>query len=523
MTTFRDAMFSYKETENGALSNSTTQNPLIDLFFHSIRGMSKDRLFELLSKSFNSEPLLTLKLIANLRNIRGGKGERNLGIEALEWLYLNSPDNLFLNIEAYISYGRWLDLVQLYNLHPDRKLLSPVISQLRKDMGQRETPQDSVSFLTRFMNSMRGTTEQQIETTPTGVSLLAKWIPSEGKKHFHPFSIHLMEEMKIDRKQFRNMITGLRTKINILERQLTEKRVGDVNYSHVPSVAMKIHGRPKNVFNRVDKERFVEWKASLARGETKVNTSALYPHDIVQEYTCGYYRYSHPKALDTLLEEQWKTMMNRLSDSTKQNLSRCLVMSDLSGSMEGLPMSVSIALGILISSMIPESSCFNNFVLSFSAEPTFVDLSNHRTLRDKIAGIHKNAGVNTDFYKAFMTILNRAKACNLPKEEMPKTLIVLSDMQFDNHQNGSKRYTTNYQQLKNEFTNSGYDIPSVIFWNLRGNIRDFPATNSDTNVSMISGFSVELLNDILDGEIPSPYSSVVKILNNPIYDKIKLA
>ena len=354
------------------------------------------------------------------------------------------------------------------------------------------------------------------------ISLCAKWVPSESKKvdRFNHFNTKLAHHMGLSHRSMRKMLTNLRTHLNLVETKLAEKKVSEIDYSKVPSIAMLRHSKPEKAFSRLDEIRFKEYKESLSAGKTKVNTGALYPHQVVEQYLNGDFIEK-----DELLEGQWKGLLEKLTESEKSYLSKALCIVDTSGSMySGVsktckPISVAISIGLMISELCP-NPVFKNSILTFSGNPEFYKIQGE-SLYSRVKSL-KTAewGFNTDFVKIYQLILNKAKQFNLTQEQLPTTLIVVSDMQFDE---AGKNTNTNFELMKEEFNKAGYILPKIVFWNVNGNNNDFPVSATESNTAMISGFSIDILRDVLSGQEITPFTVMMRTLNRKDYDVITLA
>ena len=483
-------------TWNGALSHGTSGEALTDLFYSTVRGLETDRLRLLLDRAMLSDRLLTLKMIAYVRRVRGGKGERDIGRKSLEWLAERSPRDLVHNLQHYVAtFGRWDDLVYLIG-NPSVKLevLDLVAKQLKRD-------------------------EQELEAGGLSISLAAKWVPSEGKKvdKVNSFNGILASHMGLTRRQMRQLLTRLRKAIDILETHLMTKTLHEVDYSKVPSVAMNRHGKPLKAFPRNDPARFSEYKASLAKGETKVNTDCLFPHQVIESY-------KHLASADELLEAQWKSILGRLTKEERGYLSSTLTVIDTSGSMSSTfqhsstkPIHVALALGLLVTEINPNPA-FKDLIVTFSSTPMFHRVQG-QSLYSRINSLQSaDWGMSTDFEATFRLILSKAKEFNLSGDDMPKTLLVISDMQFN-----SAGSLTNYESLQVAYKEAGYQIPKLVFWNVSGSTTDFPVKASEADTAMISGFSIEILKDVLSGEEITPFRVMMRTLNREEYKVISLA
>ena len=216
---------------------------------------------------------------------------------------------------------------------------------------------------------------------------------------------------------------------------------------------------------------------------------------------------------DETIELQWKGLVEK----TKSKYNACnyaLAVVDVSGSMIGLPMSVAISLGAMLAECI--EGPFKNKIITFSNTPSFVDITAD-TLKDKVKKIaESNWQMNTNLVKTFELILNFAKIFSVPESQMPKTIYIFSDMQFDQAAGDN----TNLEYIDRLYIKNEYTRPNIVFWNLRGNTIDFPANITTPRTALVSGFSQSLFNIITDGEALDPLNLVYKILDSERYKNV---
>ncbi|KAF1326576.1 hypothetical protein FI667_g8376, partial [Globisporangium splendens] len=476
-------------TWNGAVSHASSGSARVDFFYGALREVEKDRFVELLSASYKENPLHTLKLVAYARDCRGGKGERQLGRWALEWLATHHTTALTHNLKHYIGeYGRFDDPAAVMGTPVEKAALELLRVQLKEDLKILKQGNEHGS-----------------------ISLCAKWIPSQQKALDKKLQMNkkLSKHMGISPAKLRKVyLSPLREKLQILERSMCANKWDDIEFSKVPSVAMHIHGKPEHAFERHLGEKFAAWKGDLATGKAKVNAKALFPYEVVAQYM-------QRNEVDELLEAQWKVMVEEAS--TMGAMKKTLVLSDVSGSMDGQPMEVSIALGLLISSLAMDE--YKDLVLTFESTPQF-----HRVVGENLferVRCLQNApwGGSTNFAAAFRAILALAKNNNLTADQMPERLIVVSDMQFDS---ADYNFETNYQALKREFEAAQYPVPHLVFWNVNGSVTDVPTFSGEAKVSLVSGFSTAILKCVLSGVEVTPLDTVLEAILDPRYDAITL-
>jgi uncharacterized protein DUF2828 len=471
-------------TNNNAISLKSSNNNQIDLFYYVLRDTSEEDIFKLADLSWEENQLNTLKIIAYVRDCRGGKGERECGRLLLKWLANKSKKNFELNLIYYLKeYGRFDDIIYVLNTEHVIFICKLFEKQLREDLYNMEREKE--------------------------ISLLSKWLPSENKSidKKYKFYTKLCKTMQITKQMLRKYyITPLRKYLNIIESKMCSQQWDLINFNLVPSLAMFRYGKQKNVFEKRSLDKFNEWKIGLAINKTKVNASILFPHQIIHQY-----KYS---TMDLLLEAQWKELIKK--GKTYENLKNTIVLSDVSGSMEGLPIEISIALGLFISELANDN--YKNIIITFEENPKIFNIQGE-SLYSKIESI-RNApwGGNTNFIKAIELILNLGINNKILNKDMPKRLIIVSDMQFD--QADSSNLLTNYQKVKELFKNSNYDLPHLVFWNVTGDCRNIPTSHDDENVSLVSGYSIDILKSILHNKKITPYDTLLSAINNTRYDLI---
>ncbi|MED6121291.1 hypothetical protein PIB30_028792, partial [Stylosanthes scabra] len=105
-------------TENFSPTFLSSGNPCLDFFFHVVPDTPPDSLTERLHVAWAHNPLTTLKLVCNLRGVRGtGKSDRNGFYAAASWLFSNHPKTLAANVPSLAEFGYFKDLPEiLYRL-----------------------------------------------------------------------------------------------------------------------------------------------------------------------------------------------------------------------------------------------------------------------------------------------------------------------------------------------------------------------------------------------------------------------
>jgi hypothetical protein len=342
-------------------------------------------------------------------------------------------------------------------------------------------------------------------------SLLGKWLPTERGSLDTKTNIvkkDLCTALEMTPRQYRTTLTGLRGYLRVVEPFMCNGKWSQIDYSKVPSCAMR---KLKAAFEKHSPTAFAAWKASLVKGEAKVNAKQLFPHDLVRDAL-------HSKC-DVVAEEQWKVLEQEVEKLG--NLGDSLVIADVSGSMftnNDTPISVSIALGILVSHAT--KGTFHNHVMTFHSRPSFFLLREGASLNDRVRALKEmDWGGNTDFLASHQLIVGRARACGLTQADMPKRIFVISDMQFDSAFGSN----TNFEQARMYYTKAGYEMPQMVFWNVNGASTDFPVTVDDRGTALISGFSPAILKAVIETNDFSPVGVMRAALDDKRYDPVREA
>lgn len=188
------------------------------------------------------------------------------------------------------------------------------------------------------------------------------------------------------------------------------------------------------------------------------------------------------------------------------------MMADVSGSMYGRPMAASIGLAIYFAER--NKGAYHNLFMTFSEKPETVVLKGE-TLEQKIQYVEKaDWGMNTDLRVAFQEVLDIAVEHDVSQQEMPKSIIVISDMEIDYC--GSDDWSF-YENMKKQFSDYGYEIPNIVFWNVNSRHDVFHADYTRKGVQLCSGQSVTVFKQLLESIGSSPIEMMEKVINSERY------
>lgn len=472
-------------TENGALTHSSTGSCCLDLFFRAgaMRNAEEKQIARAVIEAYTENPSKTMKIIFYARDVRGGLGERKFFRTAMKTLSEFAPEAVKRNIPFFAEYGRFDDLFTLIGTKCEKEVVSEIKKQFNADINamQKNEP----------------------------VSLLAKWLPSinASSSETKLLGKFMAKSLNMSEKKYRQTLSALRKYTDIIENRL---RVSDYtfDYSKQPSCAMFKY---RKAFIRNDNTRYTDYLQSVQKGDVKLNTSALYPYEIVR--CCEDKKTDEEKmSLDTT----WNSL-----PSYADNNENAIAVIDGSGSMtwgygDVRPIDVALSLGIYFAEH--NKGKFANHFITFSQTPRLVEIKGKDIFEKVNYCRHFNEVANTNLEAVFGLILKTAVKNKLPQTEIPSKIYIISDMEFDCCIVGGNSIPL-FNAMKKKYKNYGYRLPDVIFWNVNSRHSNMPVTMSETGTALISGFSPVVFDMAVSGEV-TPVKIMENVISSERYAKI---
>jgi hypothetical protein len=483
-------------TENGAVGFDNSGKALLDLNFKtaSYRSKSDNELIADFTKAFMEDKNLAVKWLFFARDAREGIGERSLFRKLFAHLInTNKSSNIEALLKAIPEYGRWDDIFVAFDSQYEDLMVSIVKNQFDKDIENMQAGKQ--------------------------VSLLAKWMPRENtsnrKRVFN--ARKLIQKFGLKEKQYRKSLSELNNYLKTLEVNLSSNKWDVVDYEKVPSLA---NLKYKNAFLKHDETRRKEFLTKLSKGEVKLNMSVGFPHDIVHAYAQEYTGYHFQRfKVDEALEGAWKNLPSFTLNNT-------IVVGDSSGSMNFLigntnvkAIEVAHALGIYCGDH--GVGPFKNKMITFSETPQFLSWKDSDTLAQKlnIAFSHSEIA-NTNIQAVFQLILKTAVKNHCKQDEIPGTILIISDMEFDEAiDSDNHRDRTLFQHIELEYKREGYILPRLCFLNVSSRTNVIPIQENESGVILMSGFSPNLIKMLYSGKT-DPYEILIETLNSDRYKEI---
>ena len=477
----------FTRTENGAVALNTTGDARLDLFgtVGSLRGAGKERITRLFSEAWKADPLFATKIAFYARDVRGGLGERQTFRTILQYMAKYHPEGLRPNLDLIGVYGRYDDLYCLIGTPLEDEMWTAMKKQFEEDRR----------------NLQEG----------NAVSLLAKWIKTADASSEKTRKLGILTAQKLGYSvyEFKRLVRAMRKQIGIVEALMSAGRWDEIRYSAVPSRAMMIY---RKAFIKHDAERYGRFIRKAVEGEEKIHSATLYPYDIVEKVMdMGWIRCKIRE--DEVLEAQWRQLPDYAEKGTN-----ALVIADTSGSMCGRPMATSVGLAVYFAER--NTGAYHNMFMSFSGTSR-IQVLKGETLAQKIGSINMSDWQNnTNLQAAFDHVLEIAVANHISAEEMPKSLIVISDMEIDYC--GDRNWTF-YEKMARRYADYGYQIPNIIFWNVASRHDVFHADKSRIGVQLVSGQSASVFRQVMQCVGMTPVEAMEKTINAERYAAIAVA
>jgi len=499
MSLLLNSVSNLAKTAKGALSYKTSGSALLDFFGKAgaLRAETPANVLAYFNAAFKENPTYALKALFFFRDVRGGQGERRLFRVIIKDLAVNYTELMASLIKHIPEYGRWDDLLSFEGTPLQDKAFTLFAKQLDTDYANMDNAKYSVS-------------------------LAGKWAPSENASSTVTRLLGqvLRKYVGVSSRNYRQMLSALRQRIDVVERRMCSNDWSSINYEQVPSNANVIY---RNAFKKHDPERNVKFHEKVQKGEAKINAAVLYPYDIVgnilnkgmHKVGTQYFPTANTSVDALALNNLW----NALPDYFGENKENSLAIVDTSGSMTnhgGLPIKVAVSLGIYIAER--NKGAFQDYFMSFSATPQLHKVQGN-TIVDKVANLVKTDwGMTTNLQAVFDLVLNRAVQDAIPEEEMPKKLYIISDMQFDVACTNNQ--LTNFEIIRAKYEQAGYVMPELVFWQVNGISGDSPIKKNHAGVTLVSGCSPSILKSLLGKVSKTPYDTMIEVLNNPRYEAI---
>ena len=460
------------ENSHPSLSMEGLGDNLVGLFFGLVRGKNEKVLREEVEKILEgrkNEEIQNLFLVAfQTRWCRGGKGEKKLFYIIFSILYDKYPEVCHELLPLIPLYGYWKDFRSLYLYYHSQNGDNFILFEKMNDILEKQLKEDIVelekgdgvpklSLLAKYyspkkcyavkkdkLDVSRGVSEKTTEKVISEKSKIEhKFFQELAIRLYNPKKSRLAPYKNYAEMTLRHRLVALRKALDIPEVKMCSNRWNEINFARVPSICLS---RNTMAFLDEDKNGRIKHPENDGRQMCRHNLldklkeglkgGQLNPNELVEKVYGGGVSLS----VKAVVNSQWESLMKnvqeqirgRIAETGKNNfdITKCIVMSDVSGSMVGTPMMVSIGFGILVSQLTHSS--FRDLVMTFNDEPVFHNLENNKTFTDKVLSLNSAPwGGSTNFEAAMNLIIHVIEKDKLAEEELPQSLLVISNMQFN--------------------------------------------------------------------------------------------
>ncbi len=472
-------------TENGAAALTTTDSDCLDLFASAgaLRDADETRIINLFTRAYAENRDLAMKILFYARDIRGGLGERELFRTALRYLANAHSDSVIKNLRCIPEYGRFDDLMELLGTRCEQEMVSYVKSELESNIRRMERNES--------------------------ITLISKWLPSvnaSGLKQKRRAK-QMAKLLGMREREYRRTLSGLNRYLDTLEIHMCERDYS-FSYEALPSVALFKH---RKAFYRNDRMRYCEFLERAKRDPSFMNAGTLYPYDIVRQCLCK-------RTLETESYAALDATWNALPRIKTQH--NAIAVVDGSGSMYNcyssiMPITVAISLGIYFAQN--NEGYFKNHFITFSQNPKLVEIKGKDIFEKVKYCMSYNEIANTNIMRVFALILKTAINNNLPQSELPETVYIISDMEFD--MCASDADVTIFQAAKKLYRDYGYKLPKIVFWDVESRNGSFSVGADETGAVLVSGSGPSVFNMVLSQDI-TPYKAMLNVLESERYRRI---
>ena len=484
-------------TENGAITHKSTMSGLMDLFAMgaAYRTRSDEDCILLFKNALEENETLALKCLFYIRDVRGGQGERRFWRVCMKWLAKNRTEAARRNLQYVSEFGRWDDLYVFIGTPLENDALNIIKHQLALDITSK---------------------------TP---SLLAKWLKSENtsSKESRDLATKTRKYLNMTSRQYRKTLSVLRERIKVIERLMSAGRWNEIEFDKIPSKAGIIY---RNAFARRDIIK-ARYESFMKSADTKVNADTLYPYEVVSKAfnltrTSRWGGVSIDAVERAAINKYWDNLKDYFAGKTLDAL--CVV--DTSGSMWGseamAPINIAISLGMYAAERA--RGPFAGHYISFSSRPQLIKVEGIDFV-DKVKRIYEtNLCENTNIEATFDMLLNTAKANHCTQADLPKSIVVISDMEFDSargyysYRNDGSATKTLMENIADKWEANGYHMPELVFWNVQARHNNIPMTLKD-GITFVSGASAVTFEMLMTGKTGLDF--VLDKLNSKRYECIK--
>lgn len=518
-------------TENGALSHSTSGlsdgGIILDYFSKSATYVDREAesVFADISKIIASDKLLALKVIfynrmitrkiKSLSNetelVQKGQGLKSEFRKAVIYLINNNPDLIYKNLWLIPMIGSWKDL-------------------FHKDLVKHLDVNKVVELIKQGLSSEyhRG--------------LIAKYLPriksngnikNDEQLALNNFAKKICKKLHWGYTDYRKFKSSPENTAHLWQRLACANRWDEIEFGKISGKALStlVNNKGKDKLTTLERHGLVDKYTNWILNQPTAKFNG-YVYELLKQTENNNLKIHEKLTID----KQFDNLINVAKTDNGGIKGNVWCALDTSGSMGSIvtknisAYDICVSLGIYFSTL--NEGAFKDNVIMFDNTSRVLQLKGSFT--DKVRQIRNTSTAwgGTNFQSVIDEIVRvRTNNPNIPVEDFPQTLLVVSDMQF-NPVGGNTQ--TNYESAMKKLKSVGLPEITIVWWYVTGRSKDFPNKMDDKGVIMIGGFDGAIISNLLGGETEkidevtkevrklTPYENMLKALDQEILNLISV-
>lgn len=486
----------FEDLEEYSLSEEAKEDCLINFYAKAgfLRYEKDEVIINIFMDAYNENPHQAMKLLFYLRDKEKGLGERRVFRVIIKHLGKMNSSYLASNIDLIPVYGRWDDLYSLFDTYLQGEAIGLIRKQISLDL-KADVP-----------------------------SNMCKWLKSENasSKESKDFARKTRIAMDLSSKEYRNLLTLLRKRVNIVEHEMSNNnwksiKYGDLNY--------RIIKRYKKAFVRHDKKRFLDYIRVLEEEnvEEVKEKSELYPFDIIDGICNG----SNDAERKHLLE-MWENIPDyNVKNSGDTLVCPALTKKNIYSKNKEVVFSAGISTALYL--LDKNKDKFKDYILINNPHPNLKRIKSENLI-DRINETAKACVAEEINIESILDIILFAAIKNgLDRDKLPKRILFI----FDSHcvlsnrdRKDVKEYLlsdSEYRRIKSKWGKSGYEVPKLAFWRIDECNKNAKVLEDGKGFQYAFGYSDEIFKFFINGEKVTSQSMLEDVINNERYSKVREA
>lgn len=443
--------------------DKNSNNKVFNLYNEILKSIDEKRFLNkiILKEALEEDSISTIKLLFYTRDIEYGLGKRELFKDAIKYIGLNYSNN----IEGYISsipkYGRWDDLYSLFDTPCESKVIDIFKNQIKKDIKSNSP------------------------------SNLGKWLKSinTSSKKSRELAIKTAKDLNMSYKEYRKLLTLLRTKIGIVEQKISNNEWENIKYGEVPALAYKKYTK---AFIKNDFSRFIEYE-----NMNKANKSIYIKHDgkrhkklTLKDHVKSLMQVKNRREESSIYEKELVEFIQSISSHPRKIITALSISKN--NALSGNTLFIE-SLCFTLFYLYNNTGLFNNYIIKTNENYSFKKIDIHNIcIIDALEEIIKNSISNYINVESILDLILFAAIKNKMNNEdiIDEVLIIVDDIkkiQYTNICSNDEKVHFEYNKYQRKWDLAGYKLPKIKILELNTN-KNLDLRDVNENFKIISGY-----------------------------------